>query len=122
MVVYTPRLCDDVAFLPPREDRANAVQCREIMDPETLAEYYEQKAELERTEALELLQAALGLTAGEAEEEGQSKVEKKKGKKKKSAAAGEEKKKKKAVEEEEEEKLVLGKNEEAAEEHWHDEL
>ncbi|RPB17677.1 hypothetical protein P167DRAFT_515009 [Morchella conica CCBAS932] len=125
MVVYTPRLCDDVAFLPPREDRANAVQCREIMDPETLAEYYEQKAEIERTEALELLQAALGLTAGEAEE-GQSKVEKKKGKKKKSAVAGEGKKKKKATEEEEEEeeeeKVVLGKGGEGAEEHWHDEL
>jgi protein OS-9 len=120
MVVYTPRLCDDVAFLPPREDRANAVQCREIMDPETLAEYYEQKAELERTEALELLQAALGLTAGGAEaEEGQSKVEKKKGKKKKSAVAGEEKKKKAVGEEE---KLVLGKDGEGAEEHWHDEL
>ncbi|KZF23867.1 hypothetical protein L228DRAFT_260621 [Xylona heveae TC161] len=30
MVVYTPRLCNDVAFLPPRENRAHPITCREI--------------------------------------------------------------------------------------------
>lgn len=32
MVVNTPRLCDDVAFLPPRETTANAITCRPISE------------------------------------------------------------------------------------------
>ena len=32
MVVNTPRLCDDVAFLPPQETRANPIDCRLISD------------------------------------------------------------------------------------------
>ncbi len=31
MVVYTPRLCNDVAFLPPQQNRANKISCREIV-------------------------------------------------------------------------------------------
>ena len=31
MVIYTPRLCDDVAFLPPRETKANAITCRQVV-------------------------------------------------------------------------------------------
>ena len=31
MVVYTPRLCDDVAFLPEREEQAEKVVCREVV-------------------------------------------------------------------------------------------
>jgi len=31
MVVYTPRLCSDVAFLPPKETRANEIICRTII-------------------------------------------------------------------------------------------
>lgn len=116
MVVYTPRLCDDVAFLPPREDRANAVQCREIMSPEELEEYYVQQAEqaeMEQADALELLQAALGLDAGV--EEGQTKVEKK-GKKGKKAAAA-------ASAEEGEERVPAGKSEEEkVQGDWHVEL
>lgn len=69
MVVYTPRLCNDVAFLPPRDDRANGVQCREIMDLETIEKYYQLKAKSEQADALELLReaakAALGLAAGD---------------------------------------------------------
>ncbi|KAI1204482.1 glucosidase II beta subunit-like protein-domain-containing protein [Annulohypoxylon truncatum] len=34
MVVNTPRLCVDVAFLPPKEERANVISCRAIV-PET---------------------------------------------------------------------------------------
>lgn len=72
MVVYTPRLCDDVAFLPPREDRANGVQCRQIMTPEAMEEFYTQKAKREQEEALDMLRQAAtalgveGLGVGEA--------------------------------------------------------
>lgn len=31
MVIYTPRLCHDVAFLPPHEYKANAITCREVV-------------------------------------------------------------------------------------------
>ncbi|KAK4245754.1 glucosidase II beta subunit-like protein-domain-containing protein [Corynascus novoguineensis] len=31
MVVYTPRLCSDVAFLPPKESRAHPIRCRPII-------------------------------------------------------------------------------------------
>ncbi|KAK9234588.1 glucosidase II beta subunit-like protein-domain-containing protein [Lipomyces kononenkoae] len=34
MVIHTPRLCQDVAFLPPKEDRANEIKCRRIMSAE----------------------------------------------------------------------------------------
>jgi protein OS-9 len=34
MVVYTPRLCNDVAFQPPRADRPHDIVCREIVSPE----------------------------------------------------------------------------------------
>ncbi|KAI9809032.1 MAG: hypothetical protein M1825_002321 [Sarcosagium campestre] len=33
MVIYTPRLCNDAAFLPPRENRANTIACREVVAP-----------------------------------------------------------------------------------------
>lgn len=64
MVVYTPRLCDDVAFLPPREDRANGVQCRQIMDPEAMAEFYTLKAKAEQADALEMLRKAAATALG----------------------------------------------------------
>ncbi|KAF5871819.1 putative misfolded glycoproteins degradation protein [Botrytis fragariae] len=31
MVVYTPRLCDDVAFMPPKAEKANSVVCKRII-------------------------------------------------------------------------------------------
>ncbi|EEQ34850.1 Protein OS-9 [Microsporum canis] len=34
MMVYTPRLCNDVAFQPPRVEQPNSIQCREIILPE----------------------------------------------------------------------------------------
>ncbi|KAL7920453.1 glucosidase II beta subunit-like domain-containing protein [Trichoderma austrokoningii] len=37
MVVNTPRLCDDVAFLPPEENKANPITCRLITDDEKQA-------------------------------------------------------------------------------------
>jgi len=58
MVVYTPRLCNDVAFLPPRENRANGVECQPIMNEEEIDEYYERKAKEEQSKALKMLQQA----------------------------------------------------------------
>ncbi len=34
MVIYTPRLCNDVAFQPPKESRAHTITCREIISSE----------------------------------------------------------------------------------------
>ncbi|KAL8825115.1 MAG: hypothetical protein Q9170_007923 [Blastenia crenularia] len=31
MVIYTPRLCNDVAFLPPRENKAAPITCEEVL-------------------------------------------------------------------------------------------
>ena len=31
MVIYTPRLCNDVAFLPPRENKAHSISCQEVL-------------------------------------------------------------------------------------------
>ena len=31
MIIYTPRLCDDVAFLPPKESRAHPITCQEML-------------------------------------------------------------------------------------------
>lgn len=39
MVIYTPRLCDDVAFLPPRQDKVHGISCREILTPEEVPEW-----------------------------------------------------------------------------------
>lgn len=35
MVIYTPRLCNDVAFLPPQEDKPNAITCHAIFPDNT---------------------------------------------------------------------------------------
>lgn len=36
MVIYTPRLCNDLAFLPPRESKAHAITCREVVKDEDI--------------------------------------------------------------------------------------
>ncbi len=49
MVIYTPRLCNDVAFLPPRENKANPITCREIVAEDEVSDYEaRKKAEGER--------------------------------------------------------------------------
>lgn len=37
MVIYTPRLCNDIAFLPPRETKANAITCRQVVKETDIA-------------------------------------------------------------------------------------
>ncbi|EEH10164.1 conserved hypothetical protein [Histoplasma capsulatum G186AR] len=44
MIIYTPRLCNDVAFQPPREDDPNPIVCREIIEPDAVPEFEETKA------------------------------------------------------------------------------
>jgi protein OS-9 len=39
MVIYTPRLCDDVAFLPPQQDEVHSIECREILRPEDVSDW-----------------------------------------------------------------------------------
>lgn len=43
MVIYTPRLCNDVAFLPPRENKANPITCREIIAEDAVSEWEARK-------------------------------------------------------------------------------
>lgn len=43
MVVYTPRLCNDVAFLPPREEKAEAIICREVVEEDDVPEWEQRK-------------------------------------------------------------------------------
>lgn len=47
MGVYTPRLCNDIAFLPPRENKAHGILCKEIIsqDNDGVQEYEDRKRE-----------------------------------------------------------------------------
>ncbi|RDW68284.1 hypothetical protein BP5796_08941 [Coleophoma crateriformis] len=46
LVIYTPRLCSDVAFMPPKENKANQINCRRIL-PETEISEAKERKELE---------------------------------------------------------------------------
>jgi protein OS-9 len=39
MVIQTPRLCNDVAFLPPQKDRPNAINCSPILTEDQVEDY-----------------------------------------------------------------------------------
>ncbi|KAF7193377.1 Protein OS-9-like [Pseudocercospora fuligena] len=39
MVIQTPRLCNDVAFLPPQKDQANAITCSPILKDDQIEDY-----------------------------------------------------------------------------------
>ena len=43
MVIYTPRLCDDVAFLPPREEKAEPIVCKEVVKATEVKEWEARK-------------------------------------------------------------------------------
>ncbi|OQE91290.1 hypothetical protein PENNAL_c0010G06291 [Penicillium nalgiovense] len=60
MVIYTPRLCDDVAFLPPRQDEIHTIECREIL---TSDEVTEREAIKERYMTSQLADAATNADA-----------------------------------------------------------
>ena len=57
MGIYTPRLCNDVAFLPPRETKAHGILCKEIVAAEQVAEY-ESRKQVERAQRLVSANAA----------------------------------------------------------------
>jgi len=52
MVVYTPRLCADVAFLPPKETRAHAISCRAIVGSDDELEAWKWRRTLEAKQAM----------------------------------------------------------------------
>ncbi|KAI8958290.1 glucosidase II beta subunit-like protein-domain-containing protein [Daldinia sp. FL1419] len=58
MVVHTPRLCVDVAFQPPKEEKANIISCRAIVSEAEIADWHAQKT-------LEAQSAMIGQVKGE---------------------------------------------------------
>ncbi|MCJ1464569.1 Protein OS-9 [Pseudocyphellaria aurata] len=44
MVIYTPRLCHDVAFLPPLESKANPITCREVVADDDVPAWQSRKS------------------------------------------------------------------------------
>ncbi|KAL3426748.1 glucosidase II beta subunit-like protein [Phlyctema vagabunda] len=44
LVIYTPRLCNDVAFMPPKENKAHTIQCRVVVPDDELLYAQERKA------------------------------------------------------------------------------
>ncbi|KAA8896305.1 glucosidase II beta subunit-like protein-domain-containing protein [Sphaerosporella brunnea] len=58
MVIYTPRLCNDVTFLPPRDNKANGITCREVLTEEQQEDFSRRKAKQEQADALRLLEKA----------------------------------------------------------------
>ncbi|KAL4784230.1 glucosidase II beta subunit-like protein-domain-containing protein [Aspergillus varians] len=39
MLIYTPRLCNDVAFLPPQQEEVHTIECREILTPDEASDW-----------------------------------------------------------------------------------
>lgn len=62
MLIHTPRLCEDVAFLPPKETRAHPISCQLIIDSE------EEMAARRLRKSIEAAEAQ-GIGQGEAEPE-----------------------------------------------------
>ncbi|KUI67793.1 hypothetical protein VM1G_03539 [Cytospora mali] len=57
MLIHTPRLCEDVAFLPPRETRAHPINCQLIVDSEEDANALRLRRSIEAAEAAGILQS-----------------------------------------------------------------
>lgn len=60
MLIHTPRLCEDVAFLPPKETRAHPISCQRIIESEE---------ELAAFRLRKSIEAAEELGAGQGQEE-----------------------------------------------------
>lgn len=43
MIIYTSRLCDDVAFLPPKDSKANVIACAQIIPDEEVSRWKQHK-------------------------------------------------------------------------------
>ena len=60
MVIQTPRLCSDVAFLPPQKDQPNGIECSPVLREDEVEEY---EADLKAIKAAEREANILGATA-----------------------------------------------------------
>ncbi|OJJ46259.1 hypothetical protein ASPZODRAFT_133288 [Penicilliopsis zonata CBS 506.65] len=56
MVIYTPRLCNDVAFQPQQPDEEHSIECREVLTPDEVSEW---EAMQEFFESQNLVEAAI---------------------------------------------------------------
>lgn len=71
MMVSTPRLCNDVTFLPPTSNRPNLISCREVLDGAGQDSFLRRKAEAEAlVEAEAKKQMVLDAAAKKADEGG----------------------------------------------------
>ncbi|KAF1813582.1 hypothetical protein P152DRAFT_456964 [Eremomyces bilateralis CBS 781.70] len=61
MVIKTPRLCNDIAFLPPKKEKPNPITCRAVLPEEELKEFeaMQQEAQQQASQSLVDLQTAL---------------------------------------------------------------
>jgi len=58
MVIYTPRLCNDATFHPPRDNKANSITCREVLSLEQQEGFAKHRAEQEQADTLKILENA----------------------------------------------------------------
>ncbi|KAF2750865.1 hypothetical protein M011DRAFT_492248 [Sporormia fimetaria CBS 119925] len=58
MIIHTPRLCGDVAFLPPQENLAHPITCRPVISEEEVDDWTMHKLEEKIKEAERLVQLA----------------------------------------------------------------
>ncbi|KAL9112011.1 MAG: hypothetical protein Q9227_003631 [Pyrenula ochraceoflavens] len=63
LVVYTPRLCNDVAFQPPQENKPHSIICKEILKPDEVHDWEEEKMR-QNTELLTKERPSIPLTVG----------------------------------------------------------
>lgn len=50
MVIQTPRLCDDVAFLPPQKDQPNSITCAPVLKESEIEDYERDLRDLKEAE------------------------------------------------------------------------
>ena len=58
MVIQTPRLCNDVAFLPPQKDKPNAIKCSPVISEDEVDIYNDELHKLKAAEAEARIKAA----------------------------------------------------------------
>ena len=52
MIIYTPRLCNDVAFQPPKESRAHSITCQEIISEDDVESWEAEHEDVTSRQAL----------------------------------------------------------------------
>ncbi|KAK0356246.1 Protein OS-9 [Friedmanniomyces endolithicus] len=72
MVIQTPRLCNDVAFLPPQKDQPNTISCSPVLEDDEVEDYEHDLKTLKRAEEQATIwdahteaAAALGASSGD---------------------------------------------------------